>query len=642
MQSFKLLLLSSTLLIAAPHVAHAQAPAGDNVVKQAADAFGLRVGSESIGLYDSDNVRGFSPSSAGNIRLEGLFIRTMGGLSDRVVDATSIRVGLNTVGQLFPAPSGIADLRLRDPDATGGDVSVGIDPYLSPFAELDVGLVSGDSTWKLAAGAGIRPDENGGTGGDSQGWNAGLVPRWQPTDRLTIIGYLDWAQTHDIEVVPGYFPADATLPPRINRRVDHTQSWGDYAYETENQGIIVNADLASGLTGRVGLFRSVETLPEDAFALLEGVTPDRMGKMLYVLLPETRYAATSGEMSLRYEWVGGHTAHAVTLVGRGLSTRSRKGGEVEISLGPWSLDTPVDIPRPALTFDRPQDRNHVEQLTGGVSYHLQWDGRLDIGAGLQKADYAKTTRPGAGLRARGTSAPWLYNAIAAWKFTDTVVGYASYSKGLEESGSAPIYAVNPNAVLPAVETTQRELGLRTSLGPLTLTSSAFDVRRPYDGVDGDGFYGFLGKVRHRGVEASLSGEPLPGLSLVLGALLLDPTVSGPEVDEGLIGRRPVGQTRLQWQASVDYAPEFLGGASLDLTIDHSNKTIARGDNRADAPGFTLVDLGGRHSLTLFGREMTLRGQVQNLFNKFAWEVEGDGEYSPVSRRSWRLSLSGQF
>lgn len=47
--------------------------AGESAVDAAEDAFGTRVGNESIGLYGPYNARGFSPVSAGNVRIEGLY-----------------------------------------------------------------------------------------------------------------------------------------------------------------------------------------------------------------------------------------------------------------------------------------------------------------------------------------------------------------------------------------------------------------------------------------------------------------------------------------------------------------------------------------------------------------------------------------
>ena len=45
----------------------------ENPVTAAEDAFGTTVGSQTIGLYDAQDVRGFSPSHAGNLRIEGLY-----------------------------------------------------------------------------------------------------------------------------------------------------------------------------------------------------------------------------------------------------------------------------------------------------------------------------------------------------------------------------------------------------------------------------------------------------------------------------------------------------------------------------------------------------------------------------------------
>lgn len=617
-------------------------PAG-NVVRQAADAFGLRVGTESIGLYSQSAVRGFSPDVAGNIRLEGLFFRPAGALTDRAVDSTSIRVGLGNIGQLFPAPSGIADLALRDPgQANGWNVTFAIDPYLSPYLELDGDLASADGIWTLASGVGLYPDSNAQGGNDARYLTAAFVPRWHPTDRLTITGLLDMESGRDEDVTPTLLPQGGRLPPRAARSRFIGQRWADYAFDSRNLGLIVDAGLADGLVLRSGLFHSRYVSDKDAFALLDGIDASGQGDMLVLMFPRSQNAVWSGESQLSYGWSGQTARQTLTASLRGLSSRERSGGEVEIPLGPWRVDEVRDVPEPDLLFDQPQSRDQVRQWAGGVNWRLEWAGRLDTSVGVQKARYRKQSRTGAAAPARGGSDPWLYNALVAWRFDGDITAYASYARGLEEAGSPPVTAINRNSLLPAVLTTQRELGVKLPMGPLNLTSSLFDVRRPYAGLDGEDRYGFLGQVRHRGLEASVTGQPLPGLSLVLGAVLLDPVVTGPEVREGLIGRRPVGQRRLHWQASLDYAPPGWEGGSLDLVMDHRSATTARRDNLADAPAVTVVDLGLRQEVALFGQDATLRAQLLNLFNADGWEVVDDGEYGAIDRRAWRVALSTRF
>ena len=57
-------------------LAHGEAKAQrtqENAITSASDAFGTSIGNETIGLYRDNNVRGFSPITAGNRRIEGLY-----------------------------------------------------------------------------------------------------------------------------------------------------------------------------------------------------------------------------------------------------------------------------------------------------------------------------------------------------------------------------------------------------------------------------------------------------------------------------------------------------------------------------------------------------------------------------------------
>jgi len=89
---------------------HAQ-HASDDPLATANDAFGLTLGLESIGLYGPGLVRGFNPQSAGNVRIDGLYFDQQGALSNRVVEGSTIRIGVSEIGYAFPAPTGIVARR---------------------------------------------------------------------------------------------------------------------------------------------------------------------------------------------------------------------------------------------------------------------------------------------------------------------------------------------------------------------------------------------------------------------------------------------------------------------------------------------------------------------------------------------------
>jgi iron complex outermembrane recepter protein len=86
-------------------------------------------------------------------------------------------------------------------------------------------------------------------------------------------------------------------------------------------------------------------------------------------------------------------------------------------------------------------------------------------------------------------------------------------------------------------------------------------------------------VRHRGVELSLSGEPISDVSLVAGAVFLDPVVTGEAIDDGRRGRRPIGRTRTLVDASLDWTPTGQKAISLDLRVLYEGSRIADTLNR---------------------------------------------------------------
>src|SRR4029077_1840179 len=77
-----------------------------NVVTASADAFGVAIGVEALGVYGPSQVRGFDPLAAGNARIEGLYADVRGQtipygpLPARLVQNTRIRVGPAAAG--FP------------------------------------------------------------------------------------------------------------------------------------------------------------------------------------------------------------------------------------------------------------------------------------------------------------------------------------------------------------------------------------------------------------------------------------------------------------------------------------------------------------------------------------------------------------
>src|SRR5271170_4923887 len=107
------LLLAVTSLGALPATAQRT---DDNAVTAAADAFGVTVGFQTIGLYSPTNVRGFNPAQAENLRIEGLYYDQQITYSNPFLFSRSdMRVGIAAQSYSFPSPTGIVDYKLRTP-----------------------------------------------------------------------------------------------------------------------------------------------------------------------------------------------------------------------------------------------------------------------------------------------------------------------------------------------------------------------------------------------------------------------------------------------------------------------------------------------------------------------------------------------
>src|SRR5687767_10325529 len=89
MHTRKVVIALCGLVIVHSDLAHAQRTE-ENAVKAAEDAFGVTIGRETLGLYTTTSVRGFSPTAAGNARINGLYFDQVWALNARLRSATTI------------------------------------------------------------------------------------------------------------------------------------------------------------------------------------------------------------------------------------------------------------------------------------------------------------------------------------------------------------------------------------------------------------------------------------------------------------------------------------------------------------------------------------------------------------------------
>jgi iron complex outermembrane receptor protein len=626
------------LMITCAEAALAQR-ADDNATTQAEDAFGTSVGNESFGLYNPFSVRGFSPVDAGNVRIDGLYFDQQANPTGRLLEGTTVRVGLSAQSYPFPAPTGIADHSLRTPGAEARfSPVVGYGPFGGWFAEFDSQAPLTD-TLSVGGGAGIYRDQTH-YGGDPKNFSTALIARWAPAADVELIPFWSRVNYADEEAEPLVFTAGDFLPPKIARKNYYPQEWTTREGQTYNYGVLGRAPIAGG-TLSAGLFRSTNERERGFANLFTGVQPDGSAREIVVAQPDAKFASTSGEVRLSRSFDEGERRHTVHLAVRGREQTRRYGGDDVIDLGPTQLGVRDPVPEPAFDFG-PQSFDRIEQKTAGVAYELRWRDIGEFSAGLQKTDYSKATDTPTGALPTSKDSPWLYNATAAGYLSDALVVYAGYTRGLEESPQAPDIAVNRNEAPPAIRTEQVDAGIRWAIRPnLRMVAGVFDVSKPFYDLDPANVFTKLGTVRHRGLELSLAGQILPGLTMVAGNILLDGEVSGEAVELGLIGRKPVALTERYTILSLDYRIPN-SPFSIDAFAESTGDRVANQENSFVVPPRAVLALGGRYRFKIAGKSATLRAQVGNIFNNYGFGVGGGGLFVYNLPRRFTVNLAADL
>jgi iron complex outermembrane recepter protein len=598
--------------------------AEENVTTDSEDAFGRSVGNESIGIYNEGDVRGFSPLDAGNVRIEGLYFDRLGSLTSRLIEGSTIRVGIASQSYPFPSPTGIIDYDLR---RVGGKRVISALVNYGPFgglgAEVDAQLPVIGEELGVAVGAGIYRDAFP-WGGENESVSFAIAPQWRPTENLELRPFFSRIVFREEEAEPLLLTAGGVVPPQIKRDHYFGQDWALNEGEVLNYGVI-GAMRFGAWTARLGAFESVFSADAQFAELFTDVEPNRNGNELVIAFPDSRFASKSGELRVSREFEDGERRHALQFMARGRLQKRRYGGEDVIDIGQSQIGVGRDVARPAFVFGE-QSHDEVEQQTFGAAYELQWANIGEMSVGLQKTSYSKSVDTPTGVLPESRAHPWLKYATATVTTTERLAFYASYTEGLEESPVAPNNAVNRNVAAPALETEQYDAGVRwDAFANMKLIAGVFNVEKPYFDLDAAGVFRELGTVEHRGVELSLAGDPRENLTVIVGTRWLDAKVSGPTVDAGLIGDEPVGKPRQYGLATADY--RFAGtGVSLDATLEAVTSAMANTANTIETPGRAVMHVGGRYRFSLFGKPATVRVLVQNVTDKYGWIAVSSGTY----------------
>ena len=618
--------------------------ADENALASAEDAFGTRVGTEGVGLYDMRSARGFDPQQAGNIRVEGLYFDQQGTFGSRLTKATSMRIGLTAQSYPFPAPTGIADITVHQPADT--TIVSATAQYSKPRGMSQ--LILDISTPLIGDKLGMVLGANRFHSGGEQATGGGVltiagIMRWRPNDVTEVLPFFFRNSSFQAEVPPSIFTGGNYLPPKVDRSVFYGQKWAASRSEQRNLGFIARSSPWPNWRIQAGLFHSKQDRSKNHAVFLRNTTQAGLANLDILKHPPHYSDSYSGEARVSGVFTDGAFRHTVHIATRGRSVHRLFGGGQTLSYGQVQLGVYQPVAERAYTLGV-RDKDLVRQITPGVSYAGQWANVGEFSVGLQKSFYRRRFGKENVAPQSTESQPWLYNGTLTYYLTPDLTLYSGYTRGIEEFGTAPDNAVNAGQPLPAALTEQIDAGFRYRLMPgVNLIAGVFEVSKPYFDRNTANVFTDVGSLRHRGIEISLSGKVVPNVTVIAGAMFLQARVSGLTVDQGLIGRVPPGTPPRLMRVNVQYDVPALKGFSLDGQVEVIGGHTANRLNTLRVGSAATLSLGTRYSFNVGKTRANIRLQMQNVTNSFDWVVDGaSGRLAPSAPRNYVARLSADF
>ncbi|WP_245512732.1 TonB-dependent receptor [Enterovirga rhinocerotis] len=240
--------------------------------------------------------------------------------------------------------------------------------------------------------------------------------------------------------------------------------------------------------------------------------------------------------------------------------------------------------------------------------------------------------------------------------------YANYIEALQSGPSAPTSVVNANQVFAPIVSKQKEVGAKYDLGTIAVSASLFEIEQPSalttfpaNFPTEPATFSVNGMQRNRGIELAVFGEPVQGLRLVGGITFIDAelvkatdvnlrTTANPYFVNVNGNTAPgVPTTAFNLYGEYDLPPWLLPGLTVTGRILYTSSQYYDQLNTQKIPDWVRVDAGLRYVTTgLNGKPITLRANVDNIFNESYWATASRGYLSVGAPRTFRLSSTIEF
>lgn len=559
--------------------------------------------------------------------------------------------GANALMFGIASPGGIVNLvtkRAGPKDVTS--VSLSGNSFGQYGGAVDVGRRFGDGKqFGVRANLSATHYENGVDGGSGHGEFASIAADWRASERLSFKFDLEHYSRDVVEqgLVAVLAPVKGLVqvPEPPDPTLLLSGPWALYTPVTDNAQIRADYALSPdwNLMAEAGRSKSSRSRFTNRVINYDIVTGNGTNRITITRNQRYLNEFYRAELDGKFNTAGlfGDMTHDLTL---GVSSSERFASQPSSTNvnSPQNIYRPIPQAEPAMPGTPPVDRPQLSKDIGVYAYDTvaigqQWK----LLAGLRKTFYEADNALADGSSATRKSTTLSPAIGALYDINRNLTLYASFMKGLEETGSAPVGTVNQFEILPPAEATQVELGFRAAYRGVSANVALFDIKRANALTDpATNVFLLDGNNNFRGVEATLSADV--GAWIFSGAGQYLKAEQEPERNFTLKGKRPENTPKFTGNLGARYKVAELKGLTLNAGLNYVGPRFVNALNQGSIPGVTLLTAGANYATRVAGYRTSFQLNIDNLANKRYWNSVSSGAYGAGMERSLRFSAKLDF
>lgn len=269
----------------------------------------------------------------------------------------------------------------------------------------------------------------------------------------------------------------------------------------------------------------------------------------------------------------------------------------------------------------------VQVMLGARNQSIQNDNFTTTGA-LSSSYFASALSPAVGV------------IVKPWK---NVSVYGNYIQALEQGPTAPTTATNAGEIFAPTQSWQLEAGVKVDFGKWSTTLGLFQITKPAGITDPTtNLFSVDGQQVNQGIELNVFGEPIEGVRILGGLMLLDARLT--QTAGGTYnGRKAPASPDVTLKLGAEWDTPFMKALTLTGRVNFFSGQYINEANTQAIPAYTLIGVGARYRFEVDHKPLVLRANVENLFNESSWQsgYSGGIVYRGTPRTIY-VSLTADF